>query len=754
MNKKIRTIGILSSGITEEYSGQICRGAVDRALMEGINVIIFPGKYLDVRDDILQKESSFEYQYQVLFDEAKKAGVDAFICTAGSIGNYTSRKKLRAFIEGFKDYPIVLCGMHMEGYYSVNYDNTRGVHEGLEFLYDKLGVRKFACLAGSSENTDMLEREMAFCAFMESHDLEVTKDQIVRCLLPRHKDKSTAMILDQNPGVEAIFCANDDTALAVYEEMYYRGLTPGKDIYILGFDDVSGAANASPSLSTIHADAQRIGMECVSLLQKICSDAPLSDRIDFRIPCPLIIRDSFGKGSNKIVSDLNYASDSMNSSLLRNSHSIKTEEYLRNKQLYDAIPVIIENAVASNSEKDFNEQLFNISNLLSDATEKAGATAFLDISSTINYLTKLEQQLRHKYQSEDSLSRLYSVFSLVFKKMVKALNEENGRLTREKMLNEQEMRLFCRRTMSFTTGNDKSYSAILSDLGWLGIDKAALCLTPRMFIHDFRDEYELPDKLLLKAILRDGRVSSPKKQEMTMEEIFKKLSNGEKNQYVMFPIFYGNEYYGFLICNMTEDLYINGDFLAGQAGCAARMISLLHLNEVTSDKLDKLSRIDPLTGILNRRGFTDAAYELFAEEEKGMASHLLLLYLDLNWLKEINDEFGHEEGDHAIRCVGEIITKEAEDKGYAARIGGDEFACLFRCSDKEAADNAILSMRKAFDELNDMSDKPYLVSVSIGSCFVKGGYPKVLDDMLEEADKSMYLEKKNIHKQKGSGFRK
>lgn len=97
--------------------------------------------------------------------------------------------------------------------------------------------------------------------------------------------------------------------------------------------------------------------------------------------------------------------------------------------------------------------------------------------------------------------------------------------------------------------------------------------------------------------------------------------------------------------------------------------------EVLNEDLKNISIIDELTGLYNRRGFFENA-ERYYKQSKRLEYHFLLLFIDLDKLKHINDTFGHEEGDFAIISVSKILKRSFRDIDIISRLGGDEFIVL------------------------------------------------------------------------------
>ena len=157
--------------------------------------------------------------------------------------------------------------------------------------------------------------------------------------------------------------------------------------------------------------------------------------------------------------------------------------------------------------------------------------------------------------------------------------------------------------------------------------------------------------------------------------------------------------------------------------------------------LRQLSLSDPLTGVHNRRGFV-----LLAEQQWRVAlrneTPMLLFYIDVNRFKQINDTFGHKEGDAALQRVASTLNECFRSSDIVGRLGGDEFAVL--ACDALPQSEAILQERLAslVERSNAKSGAKYDLSLSVGSLFCDmrmGGMS--VEDLLSRADELMYDEK-------------
>lgn len=156
-------------------------------------------------------------------------------------------------------------------------------------------------------------------------------------------------------------------------------------------------------------------------------------------------------------------------------------------------------------------------------------------------------------------------------------------------------------------------------------------------------------------------------------------------------------------------------------------------------RLMQVYRTDVLTGVLNRNGFYAMMNQVM---EFSKVPELTVISIDMCRFKEINDTFGHAEGDVALQKVGEIIRTSVSKRDIAARTGGDEFVIiLFRGNQKQRAQEIISSINEKAEAFNAVNPKDYKLIFSIGVC--SGTVEnKSLDYFLREADQKMYAHKK------------
>jgi diguanylate cyclase (GGDEF)-like protein len=149
---------------------------------------------------------------------------------------------------------------------------------------------------------------------------------------------------------------------------------------------------------------------------------------------------------------------------------------------------------------------------------------------------------------------------------------------------------------------------------------------------------------------------------------------------------------------------------------------------------------DELTGLYNRRGFLT-----FAEQQIEFACsgrrELLVVFADVDDLKAINDGYGHQEGDVALKKTAEVLLTVFRDTDIVARMGGDEFAVLALDCSPAGLVRINAHFEKLLRTMNDLNGL-WKLSISVGTIHVDSQHPLAINDLLSEADKMMYERKR------------
>ncbi|MBS2022575.1 MAG: GGDEF domain-containing protein, partial [Deltaproteobacteria bacterium] len=161
--------------------------------------------------------------------------------------------------------------------------------------------------------------------------------------------------------------------------------------------------------------------------------------------------------------------------------------------------------------------------------------------------------------------------------------------------------------------------------------------------------------------------------------------------------------------------------------------------EQAAETLREQSVLDELTGLYNRRGFLTLAEERRASARRA-GQRAFLLFADLDGMKRINDELGHDAGDVALRETADLLRRTLRKADIVARLGGDEFVALV-CETGKFDEGALLRrLELELERLNREKRLPFVLSASFGLAQPEGP-DETLAAMIKRADEEMYKAK-------------
>jgi diguanylate cyclase (GGDEF)-like protein len=179
------------------------------------------------------------------------------------------------------------------------------------------------------------------------------------------------------------------------------------------------------------------------------------------------------------------------------------------------------------------------------------------------------------------------------------------------------------------------------------------------------------------------------------------------------------------------------DVMVSVCGVALVVLVLEHRNEVLLERLAGEARTDPLTGLLNRRGFDEHAAREFAHVGRD-GLPIALATLDIDHFKQVNDEWGHMVGDRVLANLARILANESRGIDVAARLGGEEFAVLMPGGDAAGAQAFVERVRLRLGA----EACPDLPPVRVSAGVVATSEPLDVQVMLERVDRALYAAKR------------
>lgn len=624
-------MGMYVDDLANDFAQAVCKGVMQGAEEIGANLVIFPGRYFQpVYIDA--KRLNYEYQYDHIFSYATEKNMDVLLVLMGCIGDLQEQEPKMKLVQELRKrgLPVITLSAQMDGYHSVRFNNKAGLRQGIEHLINEHGCQRIGFIGGTPGNEDAEQRFEAYKETLLKNGIDYD-DNIVRhgnfnglC------EYQVEEVLDEEPKVDAIVFANDQMAVEGYKVFEKRGLVIGKDIKVLGFDNAACARNLNPKLTTVNADATRIGREAILECAAYAGTGKICDRI---VDSHLLIRSSCGCERTEIEQD---------------------------KELLDT----------ENLEK---------------ITEA---------------------------------------------------------ITRDMLL--------------FEGNDDNSIAQLLENLYRIHINTSYIYLLEENKTYLPGEVWEQPRYLYLKARQSGKQVEviPPEQQQVPFDNLLDNSFYPESRRCTMLimPLFLKEEQYGVFVCEVDHAYFNCIPSVVYQLSVAVKIIGMLRQQQEIQQQLkdnnvvlDSISKRDELTGIYNRRGFLKEA-QAFLQSKENIGKRAIAVYADLDLLKVINDRFGHDEGDFAIRSMAQVLSNLFLSEGVVGRFGGDEFVAVVIPGEEHNWEYYSNMLEILLDELNASSGKPYNVSICMGLAEFTCVEEVSLQEVLAAADSALYKEK--IHKVK------
>lgn len=747
------TVGVFIHHLDNDYSKAFLKGTAAAANDLDVNLAIFPGRALDCQLAD-RRYTVYEYQNNVVYSFASSKSMDALIVSAGTIATCVSHEEFKEFLDGYEGLPLLTTETKFEGYPCIRLSGS-GIKELVSHLVHEHGRKHIAFVSGPEGNTDADERLNHYKEALAENGLEFDPDLVTYGNFSEYCVDIVSDLIDRNEGkIDAICFANDMMCRGGYKAIESKGLRVGKDIAVTGYDDSEVAATLRPMLTTVRADASKLGYRAVEeavhmakgeKVEDICIDStPV-----FRFSCGC----SFQAEQKVTLDRLDEASVRKAVDNILSEHIQRYEVSMRKhdciKRLHEFAHKLISYAAGADIsvEELFSKSYF--SRIMdSDIWKLVSPEAFLRIMKGIrsaslsacegdmmgrklNVLKILEGSM--EVASECIVNMHYTTMNdITFTHFL------IGNITKDMTI--------------YDSDDEKCYFSIVNDLYRAHVDSSFVYTFEEPIIHDPKSEWKLPETILLRAYNDGDKLAAVTGEACKLPSsriITNQYTPNDRNRImVVSPLFMNEEQYGVIVCEMENEYFTYIYSITPQICSAIKLTNLVAKLESSLDAaqsrnnvLNRMSMIDELTGVYNRRGFYVSANRILkaAENEGRQAA---IIFGDLDNLKKVNDTFGHDDGDYAIVSCAEFLKKSLRTTDVVGRIGGDEFAAFAICDDADIIAQLPTRIKGIAAKHNEVSDKPYNVTVSIGIYPIICSPELNIQEFMDKADNALYEDKK------------
>ena len=571
-----KTVGFLASGIMDEMQEQLCKGIFKESSKDDVNIVVIPVKYID--REMKDIPDLYEYQYKTNAESITANNIDCLVIAADCIGCLTTEENLVRFVDGIRDkgIPIILAAANMDGYSGVVFDNKAGIIEGMEYLVEDLGIRRIGMLKSLEHNADVAERYEAYREMMEYYKLDIDPKSVITTNLSTDCKAECEQLLDDNPDLEAVICVNDDVALGLYDVMKSRGLVPGKDLKVMGFDNSISGSMVTPSLATVDASAESLGERVYMNVRLLLEDWPVGQ---MTIPTRFILRDSFGsfldmKNIDDEILNKNFL-DKYFHRIFFKFDNISSPEDFEILVMYKSLMNMIIDYVEDNS---YSHERVEFIKSKADDFFRTGVMEYTDVDVLLAYIHRVCLAVTNRVDNYEEKCHVYDTFSAILEGIIAAVH--NNDLNNENSLNQSinNLKNLVEDTLDLVHGGDEGYANIVSNLKLFGVNNAYVYIYEQPIVHKQGEELEMPETVLLKVAMTDGDIKLVPsiEQPVEIDHLFNnRFITTEKFNMVLMPLYFRETLYGSILYDLTDVTYRSGDFMAKQYATTARVIDIL-----------------------------------------------------------------------------------------------------------------------------------------------------------------------------------
>jgi diguanylate cyclase (GGDEF)-like protein len=766
MPRTRKRIGLQTARLEYGYGVKIWQGAVACAEKMDADLIVFPGRNLEA-------PHGFDYQYNRIFSLMTKDNLDALILITTLVCNYIDDDAISEFCSRFKDIPLVSIGMKIPAVPSIIVDNRDGIRRMVRHLATSHGARRIAFIRGPANNEEAKERYAAYLEELEEQGIPFDGDLVTDGDFTAQSARPALEALFKKNAVtpDAFVFASDEMAINGMQFLHELGIPVPSGAAVTGFDDIVEASTQTTPITTVRQPLWAMGYQAIEtaigLLEN--KEAPALTIL----PTELVIRSSCGclircvedvKGIERGIRGAEAPGQGVQDCLalsvgalrgLNSDYVVTIEE--RGTRMREVIGAMLGlcGGGKPGSAEDEDRFISRFGDMLKEElSEGSDPGEWQYIIPAIRAAIERVRGPAADVRRMDSISRLLSILSAEMSSIrMKAAHYVSS--------NENTVLQDVQFNLSSIVHIEDLETALRNQLPRLGINTFLLSKYEHEWRHDARTPWNIPDRSRFIAGMLDGSRLRP---EAGDRETFPSgllspsdiMTDDKRRTYAVYPLFFREIHYGTIMYEMT---HLNGyvyESLTTQIAGILKAITLYGAKEKAEERLRQamaelesfnkelsdLTLTDELTGLYNRRGFLKLARQQLSIS-KQMGKNSLLIYADIDGLKGINDSFGHEEGDIAIKTVAEILRKTFRAMDIEARLGGDEFTVFASNADKSHIQLLEARLTELINSSNAAAHKSYELSLSVGWVICEPGEPKPLEDYMREADAELYAKKKS-----------
>ncbi len=550
-----RTVALLIPEINNEYFDGIVRGARMAASEKKINLLIIVGGVYGA-----------DHSDNVLYRLADKRSIDAVILATTSI--IADSKDYEPFLQETKSKPQLILSDKHEGIPGIYYDSTTGIREAMDYLTSVKGCKRILMFAGPEFAGDSEERLEEYRKCMMEAKLHLSPSMIVHgdhtegCLEEARK------LIESNPGAEAVICSNDRQAQALYRVLRENDLKIGKDIFVVGFDDITESAYMDPPLASVSASHISLGYEACTLAARMGDGENAEDKI---LKCHFINRESAGynpyfqlynfEHRRNVKTGTVFDIPTLTSSMVDFIFTGDVQDYqasCQRKLLEDFFSRLLDTYLgAVVRRRSMSTSDYSVDNIFD-----LGILDNIDCDRLFRVLDSIYRVYCAKELSETSRMELSNLIARVKSSVAESLERRSGNIRKVVDSIHTSISRFSKQLIEIDPGKEDCFGRLLEAMPLIGVINASIFLYKEPVRHEPGEEFVMPDKMYLKAYRdRSGvHIVDEAHQETDTDDVMdhRYLEGGMSHSFFAVALHYGSYQRGIMLIDYDDEY--NGSF--------------------------------------------------------------------------------------------------------------------------------------------------------------------------------------------------
>ena len=639
--KKMRVIGLICEDIFTDFAKEVIRGVQNATReREDVRLIVLVGRQNEIGE--VDKHYRYKSVYNYVYRLEESSKFDGLILT---LPNFTALEMDSFGLEKIRNYeriPKVLIATNSKDETSVNYDNESGLREAIDYLTEVRGLHRICMLGGRDDNPDAMERKRLFGKILEEKGIHFKESDYQKTDMSSECVPEAEALLDRNPDAQAIFCVNDPAAVALYTAMDKRGLVPGKDILVFGFDNTHGASTMIPPLASIGPSDGMLGTRAFEVLMeklegKKVSSVVLPTRLFGRESCPY--EWNVFEPSALLTADNAFIDKLFDDCFYRFRYEGGESNATRLRPLFHEI---VNRMLTAMKKEVMSLEEFDEIGFLIDDFFTHGAINYTDASKFLTFIAKLQEYMNRVGMNIIVNQRNNRLFIRMRDSAIRMMAGFRNR--RNEYINSGRgfMLDFLIETTDFDRTGKDAVDNIVSHFGKLGLQNSALYLYDIPVNYIYHGVTIFPDRLNLWCVTEDGELRIIPKEERacSVKQIFtNKLLSKHCRAYVTFPVFYGCRIYGILLTELNAETADRGEYIVSMLSRTFYANDIEIINSPV--EMEQLAEA--------RRSRKDL--ETYNQIAEGLASHYDIIYY-------VNSASGRYTEYRANNLFGSLVIQE------------------------------------------------------------------------------------------------